>query len=115
VSWICLEYQCPAGHRAASLEDRADPPASKPCDTCNALAERVISAPRIKIPLSSVTTTGRSTSERPPGVPDTSLLADGMPMREWRAKHTPAPERDDDLERYARRVKNMPDSRVHEL
>lgn len=116
MAWICTEYVCPGGHRFDSLEVRGEVRDTLGC-ACGELGERAISAPRLKIPLTSVVTTGRSVSERPPNVPDTSLLADGMSRGEWQAHHdrkAPA-KRDEDFERLVRRVRNQPDSRLHEL
>jgi hypothetical protein len=110
MSYIALEYLCPAGHRSASLEPRADPRQTRDCD-CGATASRTISAPRVKIPIATAATRGKS-DERPPGVPDTSLLAEGMPYREWREKHTPPQERDEDLQRATRRVRDLPESKL---
>ena len=114
MSLIVREYRCPAGHQFDEIVDRADDPAEHAC-ACGETAARIISAPRLKFPLVSVTTTGRSVSERPPNVPDTSLLADGMDIGEWKQRHEPPRQKDDDFERAVRRVRNMPESREHEI
>lgn len=113
MSLIAREYLCPAGHRHAAIVPRSEDPLETACGVCGEVAERVISAPRLKFPRASVTR-GKS-DERPPGVPDTSLLADGMPRSEWEAMYREPQERDEDLEREVRRVRSLPDSRIHEL
>jgi hypothetical protein len=100
VSYIVIEFLCPAGHRAASLEDRAEVRERRPCE-CGEVGERTISAPRLKVPVSSVSR-GKA-DERPEGVPDTSLLAEGMPYDEWRSRYTSPTEIDADLRSAARR------------
>lgn len=66
-----------------SLEKRGAEDSEKPCG-CGGRQRRCMSAPRPATVWGAVAT-GKS-DERPPGVMDTSALADGMPYTEWRKK-----------------------------
>jgi hypothetical protein len=81
VSYLLLDYACPAGHRLESLESRPAPD-SKPCP-CGAVAERQMSAPAIRLPLVSV---DHGSVERPPWAMDTRSLAEGESLDSWRKK-----------------------------
>ena len=87
MSLILLEYLCPVcDARLESLEDRAAPRTS--IKHCGRPAPRVISAPRVRIPLASV---DRAKNDRPPKDSlGTHLLADGMPHSEWKARRRKA-------------------------
>lgn len=104
MAWICLEYLCPDGHRTASLEDRDNASPFLPC-ACGLDAERTMSAPRLKFSRGVVATGRNYDGERPPGIPDTRELADGMSYGEWRKKNSDKYREavGDDLKRAARR------------
>lgn len=87
MSYILLEYECRAcGERIESLESRAAPSRIVPHAPCNAVAVRVISAPKIATQWATVTR-GKS-DPPPPGALDTRALADGMKRSEWRAQRS---------------------------
>lgn len=111
MSWICLEYRCPSGHTHDSLEVRDEPSTHIACATCGEKAKRILSAPRIKTPLFSVVR-GSGPEEHNPNIPDTSLLADGMSRKEWRAKYAPPKKHDPDMVRAVRRVLDLPESKA---
>jgi hypothetical protein len=81
---IVAEYWCPHHERFEVIEEH-EPRDSRPCPTCEAESLYCISAPAIKGSYASTTTTGTSTSERPPGFLSTSAIADGMPTSEYKA------------------------------
>ena len=80
---ILVEYQCERCGRFEALVQR--PARSEaPCLSCDATAERVISAVSLKQQLASVDR-GKP-EEPPPGAVTTRELADGMPMQQWHEK-----------------------------
>jgi hypothetical protein len=86
MGYVLLEFRCRhCGARIESLEDRAQPAQTIAHAGCGGLADRTISAVRSLTVWGSVS---RGAREEPPspGCLDTRPLADGMPLREWRAK-----------------------------
>ncbi len=81
--------------RGESLEEMPVRP-HVACGSCGAPAEAVIGAPK-PMTVWGVVQRGKS-DEKPPGAMDTSPLADGMPLHEWKARRKK--QRDD--ERRAR-------------
>lgn len=81
---ILVEYDCPHCGRFEYLEEY-EPHDERDCITCGSLSQFVISATAIK-PNYASATTGKDTSERPPGFVSTSAIADGMKPSEYRAK-----------------------------
>lgn len=83
--WFLVEFFCEAcGQTVESLERRSEVPASKPCE-CGATSVLCVSAPKIGTVWGAAVSTGKS-DERPPGVVDTSVLADGTKWSEWKAR-----------------------------
>lgn len=95
-----LEFSCPKHGRFDVLVPRAEDPDYATCPICTASSSWVISAPMVRNLTARVqaVTTAKS-DERRPGMLDTRPLAEGMPMKEWRAKQ--------DKARVERRHKQM--------
>ena len=98
--WICFEYLCVSGHRTSSLEERNAVRSAIPCpvDGCDLEASKALSAPRLKFARGVVSRGRNYEDDRPPNIPDTRELAEGMPYDEWRKKtedkHRPASDAD---------------------
>ena len=114
MSWIALEFLCPSGHRSSSLEDRkaVRDPIPFPVDGCDLDAKRTISAPRLKFARGVVSRGRNYADDRPPSVADTSLLADGMSLDEWKNHYTPEERPDEDLARATDRVLGLTEDKV---
>jgi len=84
MSRIVVEYDCPHHGRFEVIEDH-EPQDDRPCPDCECDSPYVLSAPSIRTPLASVTS-GKGSSERPPGFISTSALADGMKQSEYRER-----------------------------
>jgi len=86
---LACEYMCPEHGRFDALVDRnsaGDPPASVVCPmNCELEAEHVISAPMGRVRLTEVAR-GKADDKPTPLALDTQALADGMPMKEWKAR-----------------------------
>lgn len=86
MTWIVREYLCDAcARRFESFEARGVEVSTRPCPSCQAPAPCVISAASVKIPAFQGVVTGKS-DPRPPGMLDTSAIADGMSVGEWRGR-----------------------------
>lgn len=78
MSWLIVEWVCETcGARTESLEDRGTVHASKECqvDSCFGVAERAISAPKVKTVWGWSTPSKFGSEERPPGALDTRAQA----------------------------------------
>lgn len=74
-------------HRFESLELRAELPDTKPCEACGELAINVIGAPKPKKDTAAVhAAVGGKSDPHLPHQLDTRPLAEGMPLKEWKAK-----------------------------
>jgi len=81
MSWIMVEYLCPEHGRFESLEVRPAP-SSRACE-CGSSADLAVSAVSCKMPYGEIVARGEN-DERPPGVPNTEKLADGMSYSDWK-------------------------------
>lgn len=101
MSYINLDFYC--GDCDATTSDLVErpPPDSYPCEICGALAERCLSAVRLKTQLVTVTR-GKPDPMPSPLAMDTQPLADGMPYYEWREKRAKVFDED-----RRRRIKKM--------
>lgn len=84
MSRIVCEYDCPHHGRFEHIEEH-EPQDDRPCPECGADSPYVLSAVSVRPSYASVTT-GRDSSERPPGFISTSALADGMKPSEYRER-----------------------------
>ncbi len=86
--WAILEFLCDDCGRFESLEPRATAPDALSCPDCGSLSQWVVSAPQPKVLSVPCTATvrGGDMKDRPRGMLDTRALADGMPLKEWKAK-----------------------------
>lgn len=83
--WMLSEFECPDCGVFEELIAKPVPD-EHDCPTCGALSPWVMSAPKPKVlsvPCYAVQRGGDT--ERRPGMLDTRPLAEGMPMKEWRA------------------------------
>lgn len=106
---MCAEYECPVHGRfeaTVSRDENGDPPIGQPCPApvgcddegcteehapCAFPSSWRISAPQLKrdsIPCFAAVRGGDT--ERRPGMLDTRPLAEGMPVKEWKAKQAEA-------------------------
>src|SRR5215208_6313547 len=88
MGWMLAEYVCESGdcERYRFEELQSSPaPAQHPCPDCGAPADRAISAPKPKTQW-GVVQRGKSEEKPHPLAQDTSALADGMSMNDWRAQ-----------------------------
>ena len=81
MSYLMVEYLCAGCGRFESLESRPAPEST--VHACGEQAPRVVSAVAVKLPYGTVSQ--GVNEERPPGVMDTSKLADWMSMADWKA------------------------------
>lgn len=85
MSYILLEYSCGAcGDTVESLERRSEVSAEQPCP-CGGVLARCLSAPKVMTVWGAAVSQGKS-DERPPGVRDTSKLAEGQKWSEFKAE-----------------------------
>lgn len=91
MSFVLLEYACRlCGARHESLEARSAPAKTIPHPPCGcaAVADRVVSAPKVKTCWASAVTTAKSEPRPGPAAMDTRPLAEGMPPSQWRKKRS---------------------------
>lgn len=91
MAYVLLEYACRScGARYESLEARsaiAKKLPHPPCG-CAAVADRVVSAPKVKTCWASAVTTAKSDGPPGPAAMDTRALGEGMKLSEFRAKRS---------------------------
>lgn len=91
MSYRFYDYCCPdCGDTTEHFEDREAPPETQPCQStdCMGEASRIFSAPKIGTSWAGSVSTGKSDERPHSGIMDTRALADGMPVKEWKAKRS---------------------------
>lgn len=87
MSWFLAEYACRrCGERIESLEPRSAIPPTLPHATCGGVAERAISAPKVRTVWAEPVSRAKSDERPGPATFDTRAIADGMPVAEWRKR-----------------------------
>lgn len=82
--WIARDYACPKCGLFEAIVDRPAP-STAACE-CGELAERVITGTHAKTVWGAPATRAKSDPRPGPGTFDTSAIADGMDVRDWKAK-----------------------------
>ena len=72
--------------RVAETLEETPVPAARPCPRCGGEAEPAIGAPKVKTVWGAAVERGKPDEKPHEFAMDTSALADGMSMTEWRAK-----------------------------
>lgn len=89
MSWRFYDYRCTdCSHINESFEDRSAPPETIPCPnpTCQGEAERIFSCAKLGTNWGGDVSMGKSDERPHDGILDTRAIADGMPLKEWKAK-----------------------------
>lgn len=103
MSYILVEFSCPACGRFESLVHRPAPPSVK--HDCGEVAGRAISAVKSKTCWASAATRGKPDPAPRPTATDTIPLGEGMPRRDWKEARRKVWR---DHDRIKRRAKGAP-------